>query len=205
MLAAHTLSQLPPDEGREVAFAGRSNAGKSSALNTLCDQNSLARTSRTPGRTQQMVGFDLGEGLRLIDLPGYGYAKVPADLRAHWQKTLEGYFRSRKSLCGLVMIMDARHPLKELDLQMLEWCRSQDLACHILLTKSDKLSRSEAARTLTAVRKELQAQAFDASIQLYSSSKRLGMEEARQTVWNWLSAPAAEMDTDAGEVTAPRS
>lgn len=189
-LAAHTLSQLPPDEGREVAFAGRSNAGKSSALNALCDQNALARTSRTPGRTQQMVSFDLAPGLRLIDLPGYGYAKVPADLRAHWQKTLEGYFRSRSTLCGLVMIMDARHPLKELDLQMLDWCRSQSLRCHILLTKSDKLSRSEAMRTLAAVRRELSTQAFDASVQLFSSSKRTGLDEARTIVWSWLEAEA---------------
>ena len=151
------LQQLPPDAGFEVAFAGRSNAGKSSALNALCQQNALARVSKTPGRTQQLVFFDIPPTTDrfLVDLPGYGYAKVPKDLQAHWQAFLDGYFGSRLALRGLVVVMDIRHPLKEYDRQMLGYAANRGLPAHALLTKADKLSRGAQGNALLAVRKEL--------------------------------------------------
>jgi GTP-binding protein len=125
-LAAHLPRQLPADTAREVAFAGRSNAGKSSALNALCNQNRLARTSKTPGRTQQLVYFEVAPERYLVDLPGYGYAKVPTDLREHWQKFINGYFQTRQSLKGLVVVMDVRHPLREFDQAMLDYARARE-------------------------------------------------------------------------------
>src|SRR5690606_2940488 len=157
LLAAHTVKQLPPDDGAEVAFAGRSNAGKSSALNALCRQNALARVSKTPGRTQQLVYFELPphEGRYLVDLPGYGYAKVPQDLQAHWQAFLDQYFHTRAALKGLVVVMDIRHPLKDYDRQMLGFAVRRGIPAHALLTKADKLSRGAAAGAVLAVRREL--------------------------------------------------
>jgi GTP-binding protein len=186
-LAAHTLKQLPVDAGREVAFAGRSNAGKSSALNAMANQNALARTSKTPGRTQQLVFFEVAAGRHLVDLPGYGYAKVPEDLRAHWQAFINDYFRVREALAGLVVVMDARHPLKDYDRQMLDYAAQRDLPAHALLTKADKLGRGEQAKTLQAVRKEL-ATAYGDSVgaQLFSSETRQGIDEARAVVTRWL-------------------
>ena len=139
VLSAPELRQMPADTGAEIAFAGRSNAGKSSALNAICDQTGLARTSKTPGRTQQFVVFTLDDGQRLVDLPGYGYAKVPEKMREHWRRVIDAYLRERESLRAVVLIMDSRHPLKEFDQQMLAYCRDIDLACHVLLTKADKL------------------------------------------------------------------
>ena len=152
MLAAHNPRQLPPDDGFEVAFAGRSNAGKSSALNALCQQNALARVSKTPGRTQQLVFFDLPPhtGRYLVDLPGYGYAKVPRELQAHWQAFLDKYFQARQALRGLVVVMDIRHPLKDYDRHMLDYTARRGLPAHVLLTKADKLSRGNAGSTLLA-------------------------------------------------------
>jgi GTP-binding protein len=186
LLAAHQASQLPPDQGREVAFAGRSNAGKSSALNALCAQGKLARTSKTPGRTQQLVYFALDEGRYLVDLPGYGYAEVPAALRAHWQAFIDGYFRQRRSLQGLVLVMDARHPLKDFDRQMLAYCAQRGLPCHALLTKADKLGRGEQAKTLAAVRGELAGLVGGTGVQLFSAENKLGVEEARAVIAGWL-------------------
>jgi len=190
LLAAHNYKQLPPDGGFEVAFAGRSNAGKSSALNALCQQNALARVSKTPGRTQQLVYFDViptgtpaTEGRYLVDLPGYGYAKVPADLRAHWQEFINKYFQTREALKGLVVVMDVRHPLREFDVSMLEFATARELPAHCLLTKADKLSRGAAAATLQAVRKELGSVA---GVQLFSSENKLGIDEARAVVTSWL-------------------
>jgi GTP-binding protein len=186
-LAAHTLRQLPPDRGREVAFAGRSNAGKSSALNALAHQSSLARTSKTPGRTQQLVFFDVRPERHLVDLPGYGYAKVPEDLRAHWQAFINDYFRTREALAGLVVVMDARHPLREYDRQMLGFATQRGLPAHALLTKADKLGRGEQAKTLQAVRKDLAASYGDTvDAQLFSSETKLGVDEARRVVAGWL-------------------
>ena len=188
LLNAHRLDQLPADAGAEIAFAGRSNAGKSSALNTICDQQGLARTSKTPGRTQQIVVFPIDDTHRLIDLPGYGYAKVPEKLRAHWRDVLDRYLRTRESLRGIVLVMDSRHPLREFDRMMLEFSAATGRAALCLMTKSDKLSRGEGARTLLAVKKELATFAPDASAQLFSSLDRTGVDAARSTLAGWLFA-----------------
>ena len=185
LLAAHRLDQLPADAGAEVAFAGRSNAGKSSALNALTGQRGLARTSKTPGRTQQMVAFGLppladGSSARLIDLPGYGYAKVPEALREHWRHEIDRYLHQRRSLRGIVLIADIRHPLKEFDRRMLAFCADTALPCRVLLTKADKLSRGQAAQALAALRKEHGGAGFDA--QVFSSSAATGVDEARAAV-----------------------
>ncbi len=187
VLAAHLPRQLPADTVREVAFAGRSNAGKSTALNALCHQNRLAKTSKTPGRTQQLVYFEVKPGKYLVDLPGYGYAKVPEELRAHWQQFINKYFETRASLAGLVIVMDVRHPLREYDLQMLSFAKARGLPAHCLLTKSDKLGRGEQAKILLGVRKQLLADFGDAvSAQIYSGDTKLGVDEARAVVARWL-------------------
>lgn len=192
LLAAHNHRQLPPDGGFEVAFAGRSNAGKSSALNAICQQNALARVSKTPGRTQQLVFFDLPPTTDrfLVDLPGYGYAKVPQELQAHWQAFIDAYFRSRDALKGLVVVMDIRHPLKDYDRQMLGYAVERGLPAHALLTKADKLSRGAAANTLQAVRMEL-GRAFGdtVGVQAFSGESKQGVEEARAVVARWLELP----------------
>jgi GTP-binding protein len=185
--SAHNEGQLPPDQGREVAFAGRSNAGKSSALNALAHQVGLARTSKTPGRTQMLVYFDVAPAKFLVDLPGYGYAKVPEDLRAHWQAFINRYFETRQALAGLVVVMDSRHPLKDYDRQMLAYAVQRGLPAHALLTKADKLGRGEQAKTLQAVRNELKAAFGDSvSAQVFSSDSKLGIDEARRVVAGWL-------------------
>ena len=189
LLAAHTPRQLPPDGGAEVAFAGRSNAGKSSALNALCQQNALARVSKTPGRTQQLVYFSLPphEGKYLVDLPGYGYAKVPLALREHWQAFIDEWFQNRFALRGLVVVMDIRHPLKDYDLQMLGYAMRRGLPAHALLTKADKLSRGAAGNTVQAVRRQLSASYGDSiGVQAFSAEARTGVEELRQVVAGWL-------------------
>ncbi len=186
--SAHTPAQLPADGGLEVAFAGRSNAGKSSALNALTRQNALARVSKTPGRTQQLVFFEVQPQRYLVDLPGYGYAKVPMEMKAHWQGFIDRYFRQREALRGLVVVMDIRHPLKDYDRQMLEYAVARGLPAHALLTKADKLGRGEQAQALQAVRKELQATFGDAGIgvQTFSSESKQGVDEARAVVAGWL-------------------
>ena len=193
LLAAHQPRQLPPDGGFEVAFAGRSNAGKSSALNALCRQGALARVSKTPGRTQQLVYFELPqfEQRYLVDLPGYGYAKVPNALRDHWRELIDAYLRERQSLRGVVLIMDSRHPLKDFDRLMLQYCRDIGLPCHVLMTKVDKLSRGEAARTLLATRKEMATLCPGATVQTFSSLDKIGIDEARTAIAHWLSAEPA--------------
>lgn len=188
-MSAHNPQQLPPDGGFEVAFAGRSNAGKSSALNAICQQNALARVSKTPGRTQQLVFFAIPPTTDrfLVDLPGYGYAKVPKDLQAHWQAFLDRYFRTREALKGLVVVMDIRHPLKEYDKQMLGYAVGRDLPAHVILTKADKLSRGTQGTALVEVRKALKAEHGDAvSVQLFSGESKLGVDEARGVIGGWL-------------------
>jgi GTP-binding protein len=182
VLSAHELKQLPKDRGTEVAIAGRSNAGKSSAINTFTDQKSLARTSKTPGRTQQIVIFELDEDRRIADLPGYGYAKVPVKLKDHWRRVMERYFQTRECLRGVVLVMDIRHPMREFDQQMLAWCESANIPCHILLTKADKLKRGPAQATLLKVRRDLPA---IASIQVFSSSKKTGLDELVDKLADW--------------------
>jgi ribosome biogenesis GTP-binding protein YsxC/EngB len=198
VLAAHRISQLPADTGAEVAFAGRSNAGKSSALNALTNHKGLARTSKTPGRTQQMVAFALpplaqGEGepplvARLIDLPGYGYAKVPLEMREHWKQEIDAYLHRRQSLRGVVLIADIRHPLKEFDRMMLDFCFATGLPCHLLLTKADKLSRNQAAQALAAMRKSF-PDGLHATAQVFSSPAGTGVDEARERVAELLRTP----------------
>jgi GTP-binding protein len=187
LLSAHNARQLPEDGGYEVAFAGRSNAGKSSALNALTRQNSLARVSKTPGRTQQLVYFQVQPERYLVDLPGYGYAKVPQDLQAHWQAFIDKYFRTREALKGLVVVMDIRHPLKDYDKQMLGYAVERGLPAHALLTKGDKLGRGQQMQSLQKVRKELSALWADSvTVQVYSSESRQGVDELRGIVGGWL-------------------
>lgn len=186
LLSAHQFNQLPPDQGKEVAFAGRSNSGKSSAINAICQQKSLARTSKTPGRTQQIIFFRLDDSHHLVDLPGYGYAKVPVTIKLQWQQTLEKYLRMRQSLCGLVLMMDIRHPLTEFDQHMLQWCEQQKMPVHILLTKADKLSHGKSSGTLQQVRKQLLSLSTTVTIQLFSALKQTGIEEARACLNHWL-------------------
>jgi GTP-binding protein len=186
-ISAHHLRDLPPASGIEVAFAGRSNAGKSSALNTLANHNRLAFVSKQPGRTQLINFFTLGNDRHLVDLPGYGYAKVPESMRAHWQSVLARYLSERTSLGGLVLVMDSRHPLQPLDRQMLDWFCPSGKPVHVLLTKSDKLSRGEAVLTLAKTRKELLTIWGDScTVQLFSSSKKQGVEEAEKIIGAWL-------------------
>lgn len=184
--SASLVSQCPPDLGLEVAFAGRSNAGKSSALNTLTHAR-LARTSKTPGRTQLINFFRLDDERRLVDLPGYGYAKVPLELKAHWQQHLDAYLTGRQSLVGLVLVMDLRHPLSDFDCMMLEWARKSDISAHVLLSKADKMAFGAAKNALlkvqTRMRKELGS---NASVQLFSSPKRMGIDEAHGRLAQWL-------------------
>jgi GTP-binding protein len=188
-ISAHNLRDLPPASGVEVAFAGRSNAGKSSALNTLANHNRLAYVSKQPGRTQLINFFALGGDRYLVDLPGYGYAKVPAALRHHWQTTLAAYLSDRPTLNALVLVMDCRHPLTPLDRQMLDWFGHSGRPVHVLLTKSDKLSRQAANQTLLAVRKELTENWDNCTIQLFSSLKKQGVEEAEKIIGSWLFPP----------------
>jgi len=180
------LKDLPHHGGREVAFVGRSNAGKSSAINTLANHVRLAFTSKTPGRTQHLNFFSLGDNKFLVDLPGYGYAKVPPASKRHWENLLSGYLQKRDALCGLVVIMDSRHPLTELDENMLDWFAPTGKPAHILLTKSDKLSRQQAMLTLNRVKSYLSEHFPHCTVQLFSSLKRLGTEDAESVIASWL-------------------
>ncbi|MGD8310651.1 MAG: ribosome biogenesis GTP-binding protein YihA/YsxC [Chromatiales bacterium] len=187
--------QAPPDRGGEVAFAGRSNAGKSSALNTLCDQKALARTSKTPGRTQLLNFFAVDEDRRLVDLPGYGFARVSEAVKRQWQNAMAAYLTQRRCLRGLVLVMDVRHPLKEYDRQMLNWARNAGLPVHILLTKADKLKKGPASAALHGVRRELKEAGHEhASVQLFSALKRQGVEQAHAALDAWLGPAGAAAD-----------
>jgi GTP-binding protein len=186
LLSAPSLSVSPEDAGAEVAFAGRSNAGKSSAINTITNIKSLARTSKTPGRTQQLVYFELDADRRLVDLPGYGYAKVAEKIKRQWQHYMEEYLQQRESLQGLILVMDIRHPLTEFDRQMLSWCDYTKLPVHVLLTKSDKLKRGAINNTTEKVKNELAQLCSHASLQIFSSLKRVGVDEARAVLDLWL-------------------
>ena len=188
--SAPSLKQCPEDSGCEVAFAGRSNAGKSSAINTLTRNKSLARTSKTPGRTQMINYFTLAEGKRLVDLPGYGYAKVPIAMKAQWDRHLAEYLQQRKSLGGLILLMDIRHPLQDYDRQMLNWAAQAGLPVHILLTKSDKLKRGPAQSTLLKVDsflREMDPGVTLLTVQTFSSLKKQGLPELEAQLNRWLS------------------
>jgi len=175
-----------PSGGKEVAFAGRSNVGKSSAINAIMQRRKLARTSKTPGRTQQIIFFSLSETQRVVDLPGYGFAKVPLAIRKDWEKYISSYINQRENLKGLIQLMDIRHPLTELDLQMLFWCSEIKLPIHILLTKSDKLKFGAAKNTLLKVAKEIEDLGIHCSIQLFSSQNNIGVEDCRKQLITWL-------------------
>ena len=183
LTSAAKLAQCPHDEGSEVAFCGRSNAGKSSAINALTRQKSLARTSKTPGRTQLINFFAISEEVRLVDLPGYGYAKVPMAVKDHWHQHLDEYLRNRQCLKGMVLLVDIRHPLKEFDEMMMDWSAEVHLPMHILLTKADKLKRGGQQNALLGLKKRLPDHM---STQVFSATKKLGLDTLQSTVADWL-------------------
>jgi len=205
-----SLYDLPEDSVCEIAFAGRSNAGKSSAINTLADHTRLAYVSKTPGRTQLLNYFRLGDGKYFVDLPGYGFAKAPAEIRDQWENLLAPYLVHRTALSGLVLIMDSRHPMTELDMQMIEWFAQTGKPIHVVLSKADKLTRNEQAQVLRDVKSALAAFGERCSLQLFSSLKRTGVEEAEKVLASWLgvSLPAKTdmtgAKTVAGKVARPR-
>jgi len=186
LISAAEPGQFPPDQGAEVAFAGRSNSGKSSAINAICQQRSLARTSKRPGRTQLINFFTLDAERRLVDLPGYGYAQVPARVQQHWQQLLEGYLEGRASLRGLVLTMDIRHPLTDYDWMLLDWAGEADLPVHILLTKADKLKRGPGMQARDRVRSRLQDKGIAVSAQRFSAARHEGIEACHAQMDQWL-------------------
>lgn len=186
LTSASKLAQCPPDEGWEVAFAGRSNAGKSSAINSLTGIGKLAKTSRTPGRTQLINFFELSESQRLVDLPGYGFAKVPLAVKQEWTRQLEKYLQQRQCLRGMILLMDVRHPLQPFDQQMLNWALEAAMPVHILLTKADKLKKGPAGNTLLQVRASLKAHGDLVSVQLFSALKHSGHQQLVEVINAWL-------------------
>ncbi|KZC76116.1 ribosome biogenesis GTP-binding protein YsxC [Neisseria flavescens] len=192
-----------PDTPAEIAFVGRSNAGKSSAINTLTNHVRLAYVSKTPGRTQHINFFELENGNFMVDLPGYGYAQVPEAIRTHWVKLLGDYLQQRRQLIGLILIMDSRHPLKALDIQMLDFFHITGRPVHILLSKADKLSKNDQIKTLAAVKKSLKpyTERQKISVQLFSSLKKQGMDEVNQVVGSWFDAHREEIENLAGETS----
>jgi GTP-binding protein len=189
LTAASQLNGTPADVGFEVAFAGRSNAGKSSAINAICHQNRLARTSKTPGRTQQLIFFRLDDERRLVDLPGYGFARVSKAVKEDWQALMGRYLQQRDCLRGLVVVMDIRHPLTEFDRQMLDWGAAAQLPMLLLLTKADKLKRGAIQQTLAQVRRATAAQAVPVRVESFSATSRLGLEAAQAQLAQWLALP----------------
>jgi len=192
--SAPRLQDAPPDQGMEIAFAGRSNAGKSSAINTLVQQNALARVSKTPGRTQLLNFFRIDDERKLVDLPGYGYAKVPEAMKREWQQMMETYLKNRKALSGIVLVMDIRHPLTDFDWQMVEWCELSKLPLHILLTKADKLKYGAAKTTLLQVQRDLSRAEIVVSLQLFSALNKTGIDDVHQVLDEWFGFSAEASD-----------
>lgn len=188
LTSAAKINQLPDDEGFEIAFAGRSNAGKSSALNCLTTQKNLAKTSKTPGRTQLINLFEIDEQRRLVDLPGYGYAKVSQQTKQTWQKHLADYLEKRQCLVGLILLMDIRHPLKELDAYMIDWCVQRGLPVHVLLTKADKVSKSDANQAMRLIQKNYDALVGHGLLtcQPFSSTKKTGLPDLIEQLNHWF-------------------
>lgn len=197
--SAQKLAQCPPNEGFEVAFAGRSNSGKSSSINTITNQNKLARTSKTPGRTQLINFFALNDQLNLVDLPGYGYAKVPESMKVEWQANMSEYLERRDSLSGLVLVMDIRHPLRDFDLMMLDWSTQKGMPVHILLSKADKLKKGPASAALISVQNEVDAIGDQISVQLFSSLKKEGIAQVHEVIGQWLQFPHPGCDLIEGD------
>jgi GTP-binding protein len=196
VMSAPDIRHLPSDEGIEVAFAGRSNAGKSSALNTLTQQKSLARISKTPGRTQLINLFEVEPGIRLVDLPGYGYAQVPEEMKRKWQRALGEYLQMRNSLKGLVVLMDIRHPLKDLDRQMISWAVAVGTPVMLLLTKSDKLSSGARQAQIKMVRETVKEFMGDIQVESFSSLKKLGVDKLTDKLNTWFSEIPPEVLQD---------
>ena len=195
LISASRLDECPPDFGAEIAFAGRSNAGKSSALNTITTNGKLARTSKTPGRTRLINFFTLNrEGCRLVDLPGYGYAKVSRDMKDDWQKHLGHYLNDRRSLRGLVLVMDIRHPLTDFDQMMVDWCEHNQLPLMILATKADKLKFGQAKTAMLGIEKKLKGVACLDHLIMFSATSKRGVEECRDALTGWLEAPEPEVE-----------
>ncbi|MEH6580672.1 MAG: ribosome biogenesis GTP-binding protein YihA/YsxC [Halioglobus sp.] len=204
LTSASKVTQCPPDQGWEVAFAGRSNAGKSSAINSLTQNKKLARTSKTPGRTQLLNFFALSEEQRLVDLPGYGFAKVPKAVKLAWIKQLEGYLQRRESLRGLILLMDTRHPMQPFDEQMLGWAIAANMPVHILLTKADKLKKGPAKAAMLQVRAQVSEHRELVSVQLFSALKHTGHEELISVLNAWLTDTSVyENEEVAGEAVDP--
>lgn len=193
--SAAKLHQCPQDTGAEVAFAGRSNAGKSSAINTLTRNNKLARTSKTPGRTQLINFFDLNlEDVRLVDLPGYGFAKVPVEMKIHWQKHLGEYLQKRNCLKGVVLVMDIRHPMKEFDQMMVDWCLETGMPLHVLMTKADKLKKGPAQAAKLKLNNHLKSVLGDnVSVQVFSALKKQGVDTLENRLNQWLLPEQVEL------------
>ena len=194
LLSVAELRQLPPPSGREVAFAGRSNAGKSSAINAITRRRRLAHVARQPGKTRTIQLYEIAPERFLVDLPGYGYARVSESLRRQWGRLVDGYLAQRESLQGLVLIMDVRHPLTPLDESLLDWFAPRGLPVHILLTKADKLSRSQALAALRRVQQALREHSVACSVQLFSSLAASGVEDARAVIGEWLDLPPQKAD-----------
>ena len=192
------LRDLPIESAAEIAFAGRSNAGKSSAINTLANRTRLAFVSKTPGRTQHINYFSLGGQRYLVDLPGYGYAKVPGAIKDHWRELLSEYLTQRPQLCGLILIMDSRHPLTDLDLNMLQWFLPTGKPVHCLLTKSDKLNRSDAMAVLRKVTEAMAQMSPNYTVQLFSSLKKTGTEEVEQVAARWFNEAEQQAEKNLG-------
>ena len=186
LTSAANIKQLPEDKGIEIAFAGRSNAGKSTALNALTNQKNLARTSKTPGRTQLINLFEVASNCKLVDLPGYGYAAVPEQMKLQWQKSLAEYLQKRECLGGVVILMDIRHPLKDLDQQMIEWAVFSDLAVLLLLTKADKLSQSERSKTVKMVREAILPFQGNIQVEAFSAQNKLGIDRLSAKLDEWF-------------------
>ena len=194
--SAPSIRECPPESGREVAFAGRSNAGKSSAINTLTNNSKLARTSKTPGRTQLINYFELTEDTRLVDLPGYGYAKVSLAMKQKWQANLSEYLHERRCLTGLVGVMDIRHPMQEFDTMVINWAVETNMPVHLLLTKADKLKKGPANSVLLDIKKQLREAEVDdlISVQMFSSLKKTGLDELKIKLSSWLLEGGREFD-----------
>ncbi|MBR9788039.1 MAG: YihA family ribosome biogenesis GTP-binding protein [Vibrionaceae bacterium] len=202
--SAPDIRHLPEDEGVEIAFAGRSNAGKSSALNRLTNQKSLAKTSKTPGRTQLINLFKVEEGCHIVDLPGYGFAQVPVEMKNKWQKSLGEYLQKRECLKGLVVLMDIRHPMKDLDQQMIFWAIDSRIPVQVLLTKADKLKSGARKQTLLKVRKQVETFGGDVDVDVFSSLKGLGVDQLRAKLDTWF-APALAHLIEEDELETPEN